>query len=121
MIFTQCAKYWAVEIRFSRILTEREQRTLLNTFYGVSVCNVGQDGAMIPQWPDKWPGADDDAIILEAVRKIGAPARVRAAPFGRDCDQRGDERCDIGSVNSCNPIFTDGDWRTIDPLATENP
>lgn len=127
MIFTPRAKHWAVELRFDRPLTQREQRYIRGMLYGVAENEVGRDGAKITHWPNKWPDEHDDALIRTVVRRIGAPARVRAAPFGRDClvgrceASTGAARCSIGDVAACDPVFFDLDWQTIDPLATENP
>jgi hypothetical protein len=117
-IFAERAKWWAVEIRFSKRLTESQIRVLRDALFA-SDTEVGQDGAKIDKWASKWPNEADDAIIYHAVYKIGAPARVRAAPLGRDCASPDDEACDLGSPWGCHPVFTDNDWQTIDHAAVE--
>ena len=126
-LFNRRAKWWQVEIRFSRQLTDREVRTLSAALYGVAEHEMGQDGALIGQWPTKWPGADDDRVVLDAIRKVGVPAKVRAAPHGRDCPGAGCDLlaisdkppavCAVGDIASCDAVLTDEDWLVVDPAA----
>lgn len=118
-------KWWAVEIRFRRALSSRQVRRLTRSLCTDNGGNIGADGVVIPQWFNSWPGADDDAYLLAVLRRIGVPAAVRAAPFGRDCpgglacpvvldaaDE--DHRCHVGDCYSGPPVFTAEDWIGVD-------
>lgn len=99
------AKWWAVELRFYRPLRRREVRAIVQA---IPEGHVGVDGAVWGRWWNSWPGRDDDALLLQVVRRLRIPAVVRAAPYGRDCSEP--ELCRVGSSFSCDPVFTPNDW-----------
>lgn len=138
------AKYWAVEVRFARRLTRAEIRRLraerpfglcldAEGRVGWTDAHVGEDGIVTDDWFDHWPCEWDNETLVSALRPLGIPCRVRAAPNGRDCAGRGacshisdgdpdcPPWCEIGAACSCEPVFTDADWQYIDFNSTENP
>ena len=115
-------KWWFLELRFGRKLTEREVRVLQDSrLVGMP---VGVDGVSADAYPVKYPDTSDSDEVVRVVRKIGAPARVRVAPQGRDCSAGCENRADVdrpcrlGNAGACWPIFRDTDWIEIDPMAT---
>lgn len=81
-------KWWVLELRFERPLKKKEIRFLSDVFRAAeypSQRHVGVDGAVLGQWYNSFPGGGDAAVVLDAVRTVGANAQVRAAPYGRDC------------------------------------
>lgn len=137
------AKYWAVEVRFARRLTREEIRRLRSDQpFGLYLdaggrvewldAHVGEDGIVTDDWFNHWPSEWDNETLVTALRPLGIPCRVRAAPSGRDCAGPGrcsrhhewdgvPERCELGRADSCDPIFTDADWQYLDFYSTENP
>lgn len=120
--FSVPAKWWVLELRFSRKLTRAQQRRLRLVFdeYDLSSLHVGEDG-MVGDWPDKWPGGPKSAFtgeLARAIRLNGVPGRVRAAPIGRDCP--GDHSCQDadpwGPRHRCTPGQSGMDpiWRVSD-------
>ena len=123
------AKWWSVELRFTRSLTTRETRTLAEAFNGWGRGGddfVGTDGGVWGQWWNSFPGMDDEIWLRDVLKKIGVPAKVRAAPYGRDCPGEGclaaesdepNHRCPLGQSIAGDPVFTEADWIVIDPGA----
>jgi len=111
-------KWWMVEIRFGRTLTEEELSLLrrrLNEIgvgdpptgsWGVVEGEVSQGSLLIPQWPEKWPGAHADANLRSLVKGFPSP-EVKRAPFGYGCEEDpcepGEIPCTLGSAFSCLP------------------
>lgn len=67
------------------------------------------------KWPHKWPRQADEDALLQAIKRIGLPARLRLAPFGRDCpgescDCSEAHECKLGDITACDPIFKEEDW-----------
>lgn len=120
------AKWWTVEIRFDRPLTRAEVRQITRSFEGYRNGDAGVDGAFWRQWWNSYPGTDDEGYVRAAMRRVGVPGCMRAAPYGRDCagaptcaavDYPGCPvaTCEIGRPESCDPVFTDADWIAVDP------
>lgn len=117
-------KWWCVEIRFDRPLKKGTIRLLSDAFRCEEYRgqrHVGTDGALLNQWYNSFPGGADAAVIFAIVRRVGAAARVRAAPYGRDCpnhpgcvEDPEEPPPEVGSSEcSCNPHFTDADWLRV--------
>lgn len=118
------AKWWRVELRFERRLRVRHIRLLADRFRCEeypSQRGVGEDGAVLGQWYNSFPGGHDARVILDAVRSVGISARVRAGPYGRDCPNHpgciADAEEPLPEVGSCacccDPHFVDADWLAI--------
>lgn len=114
----QTSKWWAVEIRFVRALTRREIRKLTKSLKQTSPGEIGTDGFVTDQWWNKWPGEYDGEILLNAIRRIGIPARIRHAYRGRDCECVDFDRACTTRSNaaSCAPVLREEDWISIDTM-----
>jgi hypothetical protein len=121
------AKWWSVEVRPERRLRPREVRWLASQ-HELEGAAVGQDGIVCDQWWNSWPGTRDSWSLLDIIRRLGVPALVRVAPFGRDCpgadcpnacrEFDASHRCIIGSAFSADPVWTKADWKRVDPRGT---
>ena len=81
---------------------------------------MGQDGALIPQWPEKWPGQRASDGLRAAVARLPEP-RVRLVPFGKHCApdvcdsiETTGEACVVGSVWSCMPDIERAPWVALE-------
>lgn len=118
-------KWWWLELRFSALLTTRQQRHLIGVLEDdlhVEIGHmVGADGALIDQWPDKWPEVVKLADLAELFRGL-PPAAVRWAPFGATCN---DPTCELkcgteqSNCGCCTPDFVSGygNWLLDIPAA----
>lgn len=114
------AKWWVVEIKFERPLKRKEVR-VLRRLQTEGTGSIGVDGVIFDQYPEKFPGEYATNQIRTVLSKIKAEAKIRLAPFGRDCPgsnrcsccPEGREECDLGNSLSCQPILTDSDWKKV--------
>lgn len=111
------AKWWSVEVRFARPLTRREvHRFRLALGDAVAGGYIGTDGATWWKWWNKWPGEGDERLLREAIGRIRVPARIRAAPLGRDCgDGEVCVRSDV-TRKMCghSPEWVEEDWTHVE-------
>lgn len=134
----QPRKYWSVEVRFVRRLTASEVRRLaayLAADMDLDGVHVGEDGVVSDHWPHDWASDWTNVPLAQALKRLGVPCKVRAAPSGRDCLGRGacpsglchdvaccpEPRCELGSCGGCDPVFTEQDWQHLDFRAPSAP
>lgn len=106
-------KWWRVELRFTRPLTKREVRALA-TAQGLDCGHCGVDGAVWEQWPERWPKRWSERYLVAALRKMGLPFRIRAAPLGHGCvDPECMAECTTATSNACacDPDMSSVVWR----------
>jgi hypothetical protein len=116
-------KWWTVELRFSRPLTRRQYRGLDTLSAPWRSGIVGRDGGYWSRWWNSYPDKADSDLIIRTAARTGIPAKVRAAPLGRDCPgdqscpcadpEEPNHRCMLGSTYSPSPVFVPSDWINI--------